>query len=103
MAKHPRKEKPANCVKPYEPELQERAAVKAYFARCNEKPPGPRMSEKGGVIQIAPDHPDLATGQVLLMGALGTTDPDFAEGLLAQLASAGTRGRTVDRRGLNFM
>jgi hypothetical protein len=61
------------------------------------------VSEKDGVTAIAPDHPDLATGHALLMGALGTTDPDFTEGLLVQLASAGTQGRTVDGRGLNFM
>jgi hypothetical protein len=105
MTKQPRKEKPANRAKPYEPKPQERAAVKAYFARCNEKPPGPRIkvSEKDGVTQIAPDHPDLVTGQVLLMGALGTTDPDFTEGLLVQLAKAGAQGRTVDGKGLNFM
>ena len=37
------------------------------------------------------------------MGALGTTDTDFMDGLITQLANAGTQGRTVDGRGLNFM
>ena len=70
-----------------------------------EKPPGPcmKVSEKDGVTQIAPDHPDLAVGHALLMKALGTVDRDFMDGLLGQLANAGTHGRTVDGRGLNFM
>jgi hypothetical protein len=37
------------------------------------------------------------------MGALGTIDTDFLDGLLRQLANAGTQGRTVDEGGLNFM
>src|SRR5437870_5674366 len=98
--------KPVNPAKPYEPKLEERGvAAKVYLARYKEKPPGPRIkvSEKEGVTQIAPDHPDLAIGQALLMGALGTTEPDFIDGLLGQLANAGTQGRTVDGRGINFM
>lgn len=89
----------------YEPMPQERAAVETYFDRYKEKPPGPRVkvSEKDGVTEIAPDHQNSAVGYVLLMKALGTTDRDFMDGLLGQLANAGTYGRTVDGRGLNFM
>jgi hypothetical protein len=52
------------------------------------------------VTEIALDHQDSAVGYALLMKALGTTDRDFVDGLLGQLANA---GRTVDGRGLNFM
>ena len=52
---------------------------------------------------ISLEHPEPAVGQVLLMGALGTTDADFLKGLLGQLANAGTKGRVVDEHGLNFM
>jgi hypothetical protein len=92
-------------VTPYEPTPYERAAAEAYFVRHKEKPPGPRMkvSEKDGVTEIALDHQDSAVGYALLMKALGTTDRDFMVGLLGQLANAGTQGRTVDERGLNFM
>ncbi len=37
------------------------------------------------------------------MEAVGTRDPDFLDGLLAQLANAGTQGGKVEGRGLNFM
>jgi hypothetical protein len=37
------------------------------------------------------------------MEALGTTDVDFVNGLLQQLANVGTKGREVDEHGLNFL
>jgi len=37
------------------------------------------------------------------MDSLGTTQLDFSDGLLAQLANAATNGRMVDERQLNFM
>jgi hypothetical protein len=40
---------------------------------------------------------------MLLMDALGTADLDFFNGLLNQLASAGSKGGQIDERGLNFM
>jgi hypothetical protein len=40
---------------------------------------------------------------VLLMEALGTTDPDFLDGILLQLLNAGSRAGKVDERGLNFL
>jgi hypothetical protein len=94
-----------SLTRPYEPTPQERAAMEAYFARKKGKPPAPRMkiSEKGGVIHISPDHACPPIGQALLMEALGTTDADFLDGLLGQLANAGSQGREVDERGLNFM
>jgi hypothetical protein len=55
------------------------------------------------VAQITPHHPEPAVAYVLLMEAFGTGDPDFLDGLLTQLASAGTQGREVDEKTLNFM
>ena len=37
------------------------------------------------------------------MEAVGTADWDFLDGLLGQLANAGSQGRQIDERGLNFM
>jgi len=37
------------------------------------------------------------------MEALGGADQDFVNGLLSQLANAGSKGRQIDERGLNFM
>jgi hypothetical protein len=89
------------AAKPYDPTPHELRAVDAYCAREREKPVAPRVKvSKGNAIEkIAPDHPDDAIGHVLLMEALATRDFDFLEGLLAQLANAGTQGQS----GLNFM
>jgi hypothetical protein len=82
---------------------QERTAVDKFFAR-NAANPAPGLKVlKGEVPRIAPDHPDEAVGQVLLMDALGTADFDFFDGFVDQLASAGSQGRQIDQRGLNFM
>jgi hypothetical protein len=94
-----------NLTKPYEPTPHERAAAKAYLNRKEKMPPSPRMkvSMNGDVATISPDHPAAGIGNLLLMEALGTTEPDFKDGLLGQLANAATKGRVVDEGGLNFM
>jgi hypothetical protein len=60
-------------VTPYEPTPYERAAMVAYVARKKEKPLAPRMkvSIKGDVATISPDHPEAGTGHLLLMEASG--------------------------------
>jgi hypothetical protein len=92
-------------VKPkYKPTSQERAAMGAFLAQRVAKP-APRMKvvkgEKGP--QISPDHPVEIIGSALLMEALGTADLNFLNGLLVQLANAGSQGREIDERELNFM
>ena len=65
MTGQPSKAKPASLANSYEPTPQERAALKAFCARHEEKPAAPRMkvSEKDGVTHVELDHPDLAVGQ----------------------------------------
>ncbi len=52
-------------TKPDEPTPQERAVMEAYLARKRETAPAPRMkvSKKGGLPQVSPDHPEPAFGQ----------------------------------------
>jgi hypothetical protein len=90
-------------------------AKSASFALANRqpqpgekhRPPAPRIkiiAARDGAIHITADHPpEPAIDQVLLMKELGTTDIDFLDGLLGQLADVGTLGRKVNERGLNFM
>jgi hypothetical protein len=61
------------------------------------------VANEKGIAKLAPDHPEPEIGQLLLMGALGTTDPCFLNGLLGQLANVDTQGRDVDERGINFL
>jgi hypothetical protein len=92
-----------DLVTPYEPTPNERAAMVAYFARTKPLAPRMKVSEKGGAIQIAPDHPEAAVAHVLLMEAIGAKDLDFVDGLVKQLVNAGTQGSTAVEHGLNFM
>jgi hypothetical protein len=109
MAKPNKQPKPAkDLVKPYEPTPYERRTLVAFHAREKEKPPAPRMkvtNKKDGSVglALAPDHPDAGIAQVCLLEALGTRDFDFLNGLLKQLCNVGSKGKTVDEDGLNFM
>ena len=104
---HKAKATPATTelVKPYEPTAAERRALEAHRSRREQQrlPIRARASMKGDAVSLQPDHADAAFGHLLLMDSLGTTQPDFSDGLLAQLANAATKGRIVDERQLNFM
>src|SRR5262249_21625505 len=105
MMRNARKLKTNDVARSYRPAPHERAAVETYRARmkANLPPPALKVTENDGTTEIGLDHPDPSVSQVLLMDALGTTDPDFLDGLLAQLADAGSKGGKVDRRALCFM
>lgn len=91
-----------NLTRPYEPTPEERTAVHAFFARKKRTPPSPslKVSKKGQVAEVSLDHPEPGTGQLLLMHALGSTDPAFVNGLLTQLANASSKGRDTDESDL---
>jgi len=93
-----------NVAKPeYEATSRERAAM-AKFLDERVANPAPRLKVPNkNVVRVSLDHPDEAVGLALLMEAFGTANLDFLNGLLDQLANAGTRGREIDERGLNFM
>jgi len=89
----------------HEPTPDERDLVKAHLERRRRSPAAPamRVTDKRGSSEISVDHPDPALGQTLLMEAIATVDVHFYDGLMTQLANAGSQGRQVDRRGFNFM
>ncbi len=100
------RKKPATAVtKPNEQTPHERASMDALIAEIKETPYPPRIkiTNIDGVARIKVDHPTPAVGLALLMKALGTTDPSFLDGLLGQLANAGTHGGNVEEREINFM
>ena len=84
----------------YQPSPQERSTLETYLQRISEHAPRMKVGEATG---LAPDHPEPAVGQVLLMAALGTADHDFYGGLVRQLGEACVQDGAVDERALNFM
>jgi len=89
-------------AKPYEPTLRETEVIQK-MADHHKVAPSLKVEMKGAVAQISFDHPDQATGQALLMDAVGTKDPAFFDLLLTQLGNVATQGRELDKSGLNFM
>jgi hypothetical protein len=82
----------------------ERTAIEKYLARCEATPSiRYKVSKNGSDLQIRLDHPDEAIGQALMMDALASTDEDFVQGIVSQLANASGHGQVIDERGLNFM
>jgi hypothetical protein len=90
----------------YQPTPQEVAAIDSLSARKKARPPAPKLKKlekKGQPTGIAIDHPDPKTGWSNMMNALGSSDHDFAKGLVMQLVNAGTQGKDFDGKGPNFM
>ncbi len=101
----PKKPTEKAVANPNAPAPHERASMDALIAEAKETPYPPRMkvTKNDGVARFEVDHPNQAVGFALIMNALGTTDPSFLDGLLGQLANAGTHGRNVEEREFNFM
>ena len=99
-----RKNPKPNVAKPeYQLTAQEQAVLRKFCDRKSASP-SPRLKIlKAKIPTILPDHPDAAVGFVILMEALGTSDVDFANGLLGQLANAGAQAGQIDEGVLNFM
>ncbi len=92
-------------AKSYEPTVAEQRALEAQRSRRQQQrlQIRARASMKGDELSLQPDHADAAFGHLLLMNSFGTTQVDFSDGLLTQLANAATKGQIVDERQLNFM
>jgi hypothetical protein len=89
------------AAKPYEPTVGERALRDRFLEKPSHRIVATK--ETGSAVHLKPDHPDPQIGPLLLMQALGTEDTAFYEGLLMQLANAGSAGREPDEKGINFM
>lgn len=82
-------------AKEYQPTPRENRALAAHEQRRQANNPSPRMKILGkeDAYQIAPDHDDAETGFRLVMESFGTSRPDFASHIIAQL------GALVQQRG----
>jgi hypothetical protein len=65
--------------------------------------PNLKFARHGPEVSIVMNHLDQETGFALVMQALGSTDPDFASGLITQLANASVRKGKMKEEVLNFM
>ncbi len=91
-----------NAAKPnYEPTTQEETAIRDnYVQKTAQTAPRKKVLKSGMTEVISPGHPDQPVGRSLLMDALGTTDVDFADGLLRNLT---LQGGQIDEAGVKFL
>lgn len=84
---------------------RELRALANQKARRQKTNPAPRIkaSRRDDQDHLDIDHPSMTTGYTLLMESFGTTNPDFANGLLSQIANISSRGQSVDEDGSNFV
>jgi hypothetical protein len=86
----------------YQPTAQEMSVIGKHFSG-KTAPTAPRMKVLEGGKCYLPDHPDKAFGYALIMEAAGTTDFDFIQGLVEQLANASSQRDQLNEGDLNFM
>jgi hypothetical protein len=100
-----KKKERAPTKQEYVPTAVELAAMKAHLAKREATKPLPaiKASRRGKVTEISLDHPDECIAHVLLMEALGITDPKFLDGFLKQLVNVGSQGQELDEGGVNFV
>jgi hypothetical protein len=98
MAK--KSEKPTVAEPKQDSSPEERTAIERARAK---KASGlaPRLKVQDKTISI--DHADPTVGWLLLRDALGSSDSDFLNIILKQLANASAKGGNVDEEELNFM
>jgi hypothetical protein len=89
-------------VKAYEPTAAERETILAYIAR-QKRAPGIKVDDaKKGSATISIDHPDQATGALLLAAAIGDRDGQFMPSLLSGLCNATANKGKVDQAQFNL-
>src|SRR5918912_140727 len=91
---------------PYEPKPREKAAVEAWRERRRLRRPSPKLkvtAQEGENATIELDHPDLRTGSILLMDAIGTVSDEFLTPFISQLVQASSTGSIANESALNFM
>jgi len=86
---------------PYEPTDQDRAVVGKLPK--NKSSMRLKVTNHDASQKVTMDHPDQNIGRAYLMEALATTDFDFANGIIEQLANADKKGGKLDERQVNFL
>ena len=85
------------------PTDREVAVARKFAEEESRRAPRLKISKSGDRPTITPEHPEEIIGLAHLMDALGTTDMDFFNGLVEQIARATSHGAEVNEEGINFM
>lgn len=83
------------------PTASEAEMLQQFQERRKSLRPGRVIVKPGNKVGF--DHESNKVGEIQLMEALGVADYDFIDGLLEQLANAGSVGPEISERHMNFM
>jgi hypothetical protein len=96
---------PEQSKKVHIPTPAERALIERFYNNAEREAPAPKMKVEQGKTgaRIGREHPDPTTFHALLANALGTTDADFINAILLQLANATGKGSDASEENMNFV
>lgn len=91
--------------KAYNPTQKEDELCTEFRKRRENAAPEVRfkVTSDANRVEVRNAHPDLATGGLLLMHAIGTTNEEFAEGLIKQLGDVVGKGKAPNEDALNYV
>ena len=91
-------------AKPYKPTEKEETVLRKFCERRDaEMATRVKISRADSAVNISVDHPDKTIGYALLAEALGTSNIDFIDGLVFQLAESGSRGMSTKTRSISCL
>jgi hypothetical protein len=91
-------EKPA-----YKLTATEKEALAKFLAADETRGPRLKVQADGATATFSVDHPHQGVGILAMMQAIGTTDPDFYDGLMGHLVNASRARNALSQKGTNFM
>jgi hypothetical protein len=96
--------KVANSATPrsYQPTQSEVSLIDKLGQQMRAEIPLPRLKKSEDGRSVVLDHPNQGIAWAILMNALGTTDINFAQGILLQLAKITAIDGDIDEPNLNF-
>ena len=73
---------------PYKLTAREKEALAKFKAANETRGPCLKVQADGATAIVSVDHPHQIVGILAMMRAIGTTDPDFYDGLMGHLVNA---------------
>lgn len=92
--------------KPYEMTPAEEEAAQRVSDRRKGRPPAPRIAslrQDGTTAVLYFEHADPKAAEIVLMDALGVSEPAFADALLRQISDVARNGANLDPAKVNAM
>jgi hypothetical protein len=87
----------------YKLTTREKEALAKFKAADETRGPCLKVQADGATAIFSVDHPHQGVGILAMMQAIGTTDPDFYDGLMGHLVNASRARHALSQSGTNFM